>query len=152
MAGDIFRPKAHLHVSIRTSQAHSAFQGMTRLANIQRRLSLFAIRQALYDVRHQYCRLRLSNMVQGLSPTQEILKGLQNLALRKILGVSRPRLLSSWKRKQASHPLGSDPVTVSVNMLSAFLSLPQPTQSIKSLRGLSRKPLSAPLAPPNQNG
>lgn len=75
------------HVSIRVSQARSAFYRLSRLANIERGLSPYAVRQlylaCVNSVLDYACEIYWKN--QPAFKRQATL--LQNLALRKILGV-----------------------------------------------------------------
>lgn len=77
------------HVAIRTSQAKSAFFRMCRLANTERGLSPFAMRQlymaCVTSIADYGCQVHW----KGQGSTLKLLQGLQNLALRKILGTFR---------------------------------------------------------------
>jgi ribonuclease HI len=84
-----FDPKLSFkkHIDIRVSQAKSAFLRISRLVNIERGLSPFAVRQ-LYLA----CVASISDFGspiwwKGQSYFKKPLQALQNLALRKILGV-----------------------------------------------------------------
>ena len=75
------------HVAIRISQAKSAFFRMTRLANSERGLTPFAMRQlylaCVTSVADYGCQIWWRGQAQFKRPLQ----ALQNLGLRKILGV-----------------------------------------------------------------
>lgn len=74
------------HIKTRVAQAKAAFQGMARLANTERGLSHIAMRQ-LYLA----CVTSISDYAspvwwRGQQSFVDLLQGLQNMALRKILG------------------------------------------------------------------
>lgn len=78
-----------LHVKLRVSQAKAAFQRMARLTNAEKGLSPLAMRQ-LYIA----CVTSISDYAsqvwwKGQKNFLEMLQGLQNMALRKILGCFR---------------------------------------------------------------
>jgi hypothetical protein len=75
------------HVSTRTSQAHSAFQRMARLVNIERGLSPFATRQLYRACVTSIADYGSAIWWRGQAQLKKPFQGLQNLALRKILGV-----------------------------------------------------------------
>ena len=77
------------HVAIRTSQARSAFQRMTRLANTEKGLSPFAIRQLYLACVTSVADYGAAIWWKGQAQFKKPLQALQNLALRKILGVFR---------------------------------------------------------------
>jgi hypothetical protein len=75
------------HIAIRVSQARSAFYRMNRLANTERGLSPFSMRQL-----YQACVTSIADYGsivwwKGQTQFKNQLQALQNLALRKILGV-----------------------------------------------------------------
>jgi ribonuclease HI len=75
------------HVARRTSQARSAFQRMARLANTQNGLSPFAIRQLYLACVTSIADYGSVIWWKGQAQLIRPLQALQNLALRKILGV-----------------------------------------------------------------
>ena len=77
------------HVATRTSQARSAFQRMARLANTERGLSPRAIRQLYIACVTSVADYGSVIWWKGQAQFKKPLQALQNLALRKILGVFR---------------------------------------------------------------
>ena len=75
------------HVATRTSQARSAFQRMTRLANTAKGLSPFAVRQLYLACVTSVADYGSPIWWRGQAQFERPLQALQNLALRKILGV-----------------------------------------------------------------
>lgn len=92
------------HVSIRISQARSTFQRLSRLANVERGLSPYAIRQlynaCVVSVADFGCQLYWNN--QWAVKRQHNL--LQNLALRKILGVFKTAPIKPMEVEAAIPP------------------------------------------------
>jgi ribonuclease HI len=77
------------HVAIRTSQARSAFYRMTRLANSERGLSPFALRQLYLACVTSIADYASPIWWKGQAQFKRPLQALHNLGLRKILGVFR---------------------------------------------------------------
>jgi ribonuclease HI len=77
------------HVSIRTSQAQSAFYRMCRLANSERGLSPYALRQLYMACVTSVADYGCQVYWKGQTLVTSKLQGLQNMALRKILGTFR---------------------------------------------------------------
>lgn len=77
------------HVAIRTSQARSAFQRLSRLANSELGLSPFAIRQLYLACVASVADYGSPIWWRGQAQFKRPLQALQNLAMRKILGVFR---------------------------------------------------------------
>jgi ribonuclease HI len=75
------------HVAIRTSQARSTFMRMTRLANTDRGLSPFALRQLYLACVTSVVDFGSPVWWKGQAQFKRPLQALQNLALKKILGV-----------------------------------------------------------------
>ena len=75
------------HVAIRTSQARSTFMRMTRLANSDRGLSPFALRQLYLACVTSVADFGSPVWWKGQAQLKRPLQALQNLALKKILGV-----------------------------------------------------------------
>jgi ribonuclease HI len=92
------------HVAIRTSQARSAFQRMARLANIERGLSPFAIRQLYLACVTSVADYGSAIWWRGQVQFQKPLQALQNLALRKILGVFRTAPIIPMEIEAALYP------------------------------------------------
>ena len=100
------------HVAIRVSQARSAFYRLSRLANTERGLTPFAIRQlylacitsiADYGSVIWWKGLGLG-LVQKQAQLTKPLQALQNLALRKILGVFRTSPIIPMEVEAALYP------------------------------------------------
>ena len=75
------------HVAIRTSQARVAFQRLTRLANTERGLSPSAFRQLYLACITSLIDYGIAVWWRGQNQLLRPLQALQNLALKRILGV-----------------------------------------------------------------
>jgi hypothetical protein len=92
------------HVAIRTSQARSAFQRMTRLANTERGLSPFALRQLYLACVTSVADFGSPIWWRGQAQFTKSLQALQNLALRKILGVFKTAPIQPMEVEAALQP------------------------------------------------
>ena len=92
------------HVNIRASQARSAFQRMARLANIERGLSPYAIRQLYIACITSIADYGSVIWWHGQSQLEKPLRAIQNLALRKILGVFKTAPISAMEIEAAILP------------------------------------------------
>jgi hypothetical protein len=92
------------HVAIRTSQARSAFQRMTRLANTKKGLSPFALRQLYMACITSIADYRSVIWWKGQAQFRRQLQALQNLGLRKILGVFRTAPIAPIEVESAIPP------------------------------------------------
>ena len=92
------------HVAIRTSQARSAFQRMTRLANSERGLSPFAFRQLYLACVTSVADYGSPIWWRGQAQFKKPLQALQNLALRKILGVFKTAPTAPMEVEAALQP------------------------------------------------
>jgi ribonuclease HI len=92
------------HVNIRASQARSVYQQMTRLANTERGLSPYALRQL-----YRACITSIADYGsviwwRGQKQLEKPLIAIQNLALRKILGVFKTAPISALETEAALLP------------------------------------------------
>ena len=92
------------HVAIRTSQARSAFQRMTRLANTAKGLSPFAVRQLYLACVVSVADYDSPIWWRGQAQFKKPLQALQNLALRKILGVFKTAPIVPMEVEAALQP------------------------------------------------
>ena len=94
------------HVAIRTSQARSAFYRMTRLANSNRGLSPFALRQLYLACITSIADYGSVIWWRGQAQLKKPLQALQNLGLRKILGVFKTAPILPMEVEAALAPPG----------------------------------------------
>ena len=94
------------HVAIRISQARSAFQRMARLANSERGLSPFAIRQLYIACITSVADYGSPIWWRGQAQFKKPLQALQNLGLRKILGVFKTAPIVPMEVEAALQPPG----------------------------------------------
>jgi ribonuclease HI len=92
------------HVAIRTSQARSAFQRMARLANLERGLSPFAMRQLYVACITSIADYGSPIWWRGQAQFKKSLQALQNLGLRKILGVFKTAPIIPMEVEAALQP------------------------------------------------
>lgn len=92
------------HVAIRTSQARSAFQRMARLANSERGLSAFAMRQLYLACIASIADYGSPIWWRGQAQLKRSLQALQNLGLRKILGVFKTAPIIPMEVEAALQP------------------------------------------------
>ena len=83
------------HVNIRASQARSVFQQMTRLANTERGLTPYALRQLYLACIASVADYGSAIWWRGQAQLEKPLRAIQNLALRKILGVFKTAPISA---------------------------------------------------------
>jgi Reverse transcriptase (RNA-dependent DNA polymerase)/Endonuclease-reverse transcriptase len=94
------------HVAIRISQARSAFQRMARLANSEKGLSPFAIRQLYLACITSIADYGSAIWWKGQAQFKKPLQALQNLGLRKILGVFKTAPIIPMEVEAALQPPG----------------------------------------------
>jgi ribonuclease HI len=94
------------HLNIRVSQARSAFFRLARLANIERGLSPRAIRQLYIACIVSVADYGSPIWWKGQAYFKKALQSLQNLALRKILGVFRTAPIQPMECESALYPPG----------------------------------------------
>ena len=92
------------HVATRTSQVRSAFQRMTRLANTAKGLSPFAVRQLYLACVTSVADYGSPIWWRGQAQFERPLQALQNLALRKILGVFKTAPIVPMEVEAALQP------------------------------------------------
>jgi hypothetical protein len=93
------------HVAIRISQARSAFERIARLANLERGLSPFAIRQLYIACITSVADYGSPIWWRGQAQFKKLLQALQNLGLRKILGVFKTAPIVPMEVKAGLQPL-----------------------------------------------
>jgi len=92
------------HVNIRASQARSVFQQMTRLANTERGLTPYALRQLYLACIASVADYGSAIWWRGQAQLEKPLRAIQNLALRKILGVFKTAPISAMEVEAALLP------------------------------------------------
>jgi ribonuclease HI len=134
------------HVAIRTSQARSAFERMARLANSERGLSPFAMRQLYVACITSVADYGSPIWWRGQALFKKPLQALQNLGLRKILGVFKTAPIVPMEVEAALQPPGIRLNTSLRKFASRVLKLAPWHPINQELASLSDTPSSKPIA------